>query len=137
MNRGDFQTIADIRLAEAQSLWAAGFFDGACYLAGYSVECALKACIARLTNQHDFPDKEFATACYTHAIEKLVKAAGLVAQLDADAPAGSDLKDNYDIVKDWKESSRYEGNTELKAKALIEAITHATNGVLPWIKARW
>jgi hypothetical protein len=137
MNRGDFQTIADIRIAEAQSLLAAGFFDGAYYLAGYSVECALKACIARLTNQHDFPDKEFAQECYTHAIERLVKAAGLTAQRNADAPPGSDLSDNWSTVKDWKESSRYEGNTELKAKALIEAITHATNGVLPWIKARW
>ena len=88
MNRVEFQTIANIRIAEAQSLFAARFFDGAYYLAGYSVECALKACIARLTNQHDFPDKEFALACYTHSIEKLVRAAGLTSQRDAEAPAG-------------------------------------------------
>jgi HEPN domain-containing protein len=137
MNRGDFQAIADIRIAEAQSLLAAGFFDGAYYLAGYSVECALKASIARLTNQHDFPDREFAQACYTHSIEKLVNAAGLTAQRDADAPPGSDRADNWSIVKDWTESSRYERNPETKAKALIEAITHAADGVLPWIKARW
>jgi hypothetical protein len=137
MNRGDLQTIADIRIAEAQSLLAAGFFDGAYYLAGYSVECALKACIAHLTNQHDFPDKEFAQACFTHDIEKLVRAAGLTAQRDADAPVGSDLAGNWGIVKDWTEASRYERNTEAEAKALIEAITHSTNGVLPWIKARW
>jgi len=129
--------MADIRIAEAQSLFAAGFFDGAYYLAGYSVECALKACIARLTNQHDFPDKEFAQACYTHVIEKLVRAAGLTAQRDADAPAGSELADNWGIVKDWTESSRYKRNTESKAKDLIEAVTNAANGVLPWIKARW
>jgi len=137
MNRGDFQTIADIRIAEAQSLFAAGFFDGAYYLAGYAVECALKACIARLTNQDDFPDKEFALACYTHAIEKLVRAAGLTDQRDADAPAHSELSDNWDIVKDWTESSRYERHSEPKAKAFIEAVTHAANGVLPWIKTRW
>src|SRR5687767_6810412 len=103
MNRGEFQTIAEIRIAEAQSLYAAGLFDGAYYLAGYAVECALKACIAKLTNQHDFPDKDFAQACYTHTIEKLVRAAGLTAQRDADAPAGSDLADNWGIVKDWTE----------------------------------
>jgi HEPN domain-containing protein len=137
MNRAAFQALADIRIAEAQSLLAAGFFDGAYYLAGYAVECALKACIARLTNQHDFPDKEFAQACYTHDIEKLVRATGLTAQRDADAPAGSDLAVNWDIAKDWAESSRYERNAEPKARALIEAVIHATNGVLPWIKARW
>ncbi|HEV3238494.1 MAG TPA: hypothetical protein VGZ25_16025 [Gemmataceae bacterium] len=137
MTRGDLQTIADIRIGEAQSLFAAGLFDGAYYLAGYSVECALKACIARLTNQYDFPDKEFAQACYTHAIEKLVRAAGLVVQRDGDAPPGSDLADNWSVVKDWTESSRYHRNNEQNAKALIEAITHAASGVLPWIKARW
>jgi hypothetical protein len=137
MNRGDFQAIADVRIAEAQVLFAAGLFDGAYYLAGYSVECALKACIACLTNQHDFPDKDFAQACYTHDIEKLVRAAGLITQRDADAPAGSALADNWSLVKDWTESSRYERNTQAEAEALIEAIVHAANGVLPWIKARW
>ncbi|MBY0526348.1 MAG: hypothetical protein K2R98_23340 [Gemmataceae bacterium] len=72
-----------------------------------------------------------------HSIEKLVRAAGLTAQRDADAPAGSDLAYNWSIVKDWTESSRYERNTEPEAKALIDAVTHAANGVLPWIKARW
>ena len=137
MNRGDFQTLADIRIAEAQSLYAAGFFDGAYYLAGYSVECALKACIAKLTNQHDFPDKELAQASYTHVIEKLVWAAGLIDQRDLDAPIGSARAGNWIVVKDWTEFSRYERNTEPKAKAIIEAVTNATHGVLPWIKARW
>ena len=137
MNRGDFQTIADIRIAEAQALLAAGFFDGAYYLAGYSVEFALKACIARLTNQGDFPDLNFVKECYTHNIESLVGKAGLTAQRDADAPAGSSLAKNWDILKDLTESRRYSRNTELEAKALIEAITHASEGVLPWIKMRW
>lgn len=137
MNRGDFQALADVRIAEAQPLLAAGMFDGAYYLAGYAVECALKACIARLTNQDDFPNKEFALECYTHVIEKLVKAAGLTAQRDADAPVGSERADNWSAVKDWTESSRYQRTAESKAKALIEAVTNATNGVLPWVKARW
>jgi HEPN domain-containing protein len=137
VNRTDLQTLADVRIAEAQVLFAAGMFDGAYYLAGYSVECALKACIARLTNQHDFPDKDFAQECYTHSIEKLVKAAGLKAQRDADAPLGSDLERNWATVKDWAEISRYERNTEAEARVLIEAIIHQKDGILSWLKVRW
>jgi hypothetical protein len=137
MNRSDLQSLADLRIAEAQALYAAGFFDGAYYLAGYSVECALKACIARLTNEHDFPDNKFAQSCFTHVIESLVRLAGLTVQRDADAPHGSRLADSWFIVKDWTESSRYQRIAEPKARMLIEAITHSTDGVLPWIKVRW
>ena len=46
MNRADFQRLADVRIDEAGVLLAAGRWSGAYYLAGYAVECALKACIA-------------------------------------------------------------------------------------------
>jgi hypothetical protein len=137
MNRADFQAIADIRIGEALQLLAAGMYDGTYYLAGYSVECALKACIARLTNQYDYPDKEFAVACYSHSIERLVKAARLTADRDKDAPAGSGLAVNWGIAKDWTEASRYSRNTEAETRPLIQAITDPTEGVLQWIKARW
>ncbi|MGL4551214.1 MAG: DNA-binding protein [Gemmataceae bacterium] len=138
MNRLDFQAIADVRIAEARRLVEAPPMpDGAYYLAGYAVECALKACIARLTNQGDFPDKQFAQECFTHSVERLVKLAGLKDERDADANANPDLEANWSVVKDWTEESRYGRNTEAKAKALIEAVVNAANGVLPWIKARW
>lgn len=41
-------------------LLTAGMPEGAYYLAGYAVECALKSCIARRTQEHDFPDKKLA-----------------------------------------------------------------------------
>jgi hypothetical protein len=138
VNRDDLKALTDLRIAEAQRLMQAPAMpDGAYYLAGYAVECALKACIANLTKEGDFPNKKFAIECHTHAIEQLVKAAGLKAQRDADAAANVDLEANWSIVKDWTEESRYRRNDETKAKALIEAITHATNGVLPWIKSHW
>jgi len=50
-------------------------------LAGYAVECALKACIAKLTQQHDFPpERKFIEDCYSHEIDKLLRASGLTAQ---------------------------------------------------------
>ncbi|MBI0577948.1 HEPN domain-containing protein [Neobacillus cucumis] len=33
-------------------------YDGAYYLSGYVIECALKACIAKYTKEFDFPDKK-------------------------------------------------------------------------------
>lgn len=55
MVRRDFQDLATVRIREAESLLAAGLFDGAYYLAGLAVECALKACIAKATQQYDSP----------------------------------------------------------------------------------
>jgi HEPN domain-containing protein len=49
MTRKDLQKLAAIRLKEAKLLLAANAPDGAYYLAGYAVECALKACIAKAT----------------------------------------------------------------------------------------
>src|SRR6478752_3761994 len=104
MNRSDFQQLADVRIDEASVLFAQGQYDGAYYLAGYAVECALKACIAKLTNLHDYPPpKKFVDDCYTRDIEKLLQAAGLKAQRNADAAANQSLGRNWQVVKDWTE----------------------------------
>ena len=119
-------------------LLAQGKYDGAYYLAGYAVECGLKACIARLTSQDDYPPKPKSIHdYYSHEIEKLVKTAGLTAQRDADAAADPDLEANWGVVKDWTEESRYERKTQAQAQQLIAAITDAAHGVLPWIRRRW
>jgi HEPN domain-containing protein len=67
VNRKDLQNLTRIRLREARALAKLGMNDGAYYLAGYSFECALKACIAKATQRHDFPDKRKADASYTTA----------------------------------------------------------------------
>jgi HEPN domain-containing protein len=56
MNRKDFQELSDRRIREAKILFDAGEYSGAYYLAGYSVECALKACFASGVKRFDFPD---------------------------------------------------------------------------------
>ncbi|HLF84399.1 MAG TPA: HEPN domain-containing protein [Blastocatellia bacterium] len=60
MNRNDLKLLAVTRLREAKVLLANGEYSGAYYLAGYVVECALKACIAKRTKRHDFPDRKIA-----------------------------------------------------------------------------
>jgi len=137
LNRNDFQQLADVRIAEAAALLGQGMYDGAYYLAGYAIECALKACVAKLTNQYDFPDKQLANRCFTHNIEELVKVAGLEAQRDTDVAADADLKTNWTTVKDWSEASRYARKTLAEAQGIYDAITEATHGVLPWLKLHW
>jgi hypothetical protein len=132
MNRSHFQQLADLRIDEVAVLLARGKSDGAHYLAGYAVECGLKACIAKLTSQHDFPPKpKVIYDYYSHEIEKLVKTAGLTAQRDADNTADPALLANWTVVKDWTEESRYERKTQAEAQRLIAAITDAAHGVLP------
>jgi hypothetical protein len=79
-----------------------------------------------------FPEK-----CWTHNLVQLLDLAALTAALHADMTADTDLEDNWDEVKDWKESSRYARMTKPRAEALYEAIADKKHGVLTWIKVRW
>jgi hypothetical protein len=83
MNRIGFQEIAHLRLRESKALLAGGFPEGAYYLAGYAVECALKPCIAKRTREHDFPDKKLVNDSHTHDIAKLLQLAELKVELEA------------------------------------------------------
>jgi hypothetical protein len=111
--------------------------DGAYYLAGYAVECALKACITRRYAQYDWPDRGFVADCHTHKLLTLVNLAGIEAQRAADAAADIALGTNWQIVKDWGEHSRYERHSLVKARRMFDAVDNNANGVLSWIKARW
>ncbi len=57
MNRADFHKLTEIRMKEAKVLLDRKCYERAYYLAGYAVECALKACIAKRTLAYDFPPK--------------------------------------------------------------------------------
>jgi HEPN domain-containing protein len=137
VNRADLQQLAEERIAEAEILLNAGKWSGAYYLSGYAVECALKACIAKLTKSEDFPDRKFVQDSWTHDILGLLNTAGLQAIWQADCSANPELSRRWRTARDWNERSRYEFKTEAEAKALYEAITNAIHGVLPWIKLRW
>jgi hypothetical protein len=138
VNRQDFQDLALIRLAESEVLLGGGKNEGAFYLAGYAVECALKACIAKETKEFDFPpDRKTIEQYYSHNLEGLVKAAGLETQLRDDSQQDPDLASNWDKVRVWSEQSRYQRRTQQEAQELIEAIAEPIHGVLEWLKLRW
>jgi HEPN domain-containing protein len=137
VNRIDLQNLANERIAEAKILLDAGKWSGAYYLAGYAVECGLKACIANLLKTEIFPEKEFSDKCYVHDIEKLVVLAGLKTKRNVDAGANVNLDANWGIVRGWKETSRYDKKTQADAQALYDAITQNPDGVLLWIQLHW
>jgi hypothetical protein len=138
MNRTDFQQLADVRIEEAAVLLTQQKWDGAYYLAGYAVECALKACIAKQTNQYDFPPprKEWED-CYTHDLERLLRGADLESLYQAQAVATNNFQKNWFTVKRWSEASRYERKSKDEAELLYNAIIDPSHGVLPWLKKYW
>jgi HEPN domain-containing protein len=137
VTRSEFQQLADVRIDEAGVLLAAGKWDGAYYLAGYAVECALKACIAKLTKADDFPDKDRAAKAWTHKLDELITVADLRATRLAQETADPDFAKNWDAVKKWNEGVRYERKSDAEARALHDAIADPAHGVLTWIKRHW
>jgi HEPN domain-containing protein len=137
-NRKDFQEISRLRWKEAKALLKLGHYPGAYYLAGYAVECALKACIAKQTKRHDFPDKNVAGKAWVHDLGALLKLAGLEPALDSDMSLNKTLELNWAVAKDWDESARYAPIlTEVQARELHSACGSRKNGILPWIRKRW
>lgn len=137
LNRQKLKDLALIRISEANILLQNNNFDGAYYLAGYSIECALKAGIAKQVQKYDFPDLSTVKQSYTHNLTDLFKTAGLWVQFQADMSTNSNLQLNWTIVKDWSEVSRYEKHTKSPAEDLIHAIMDQNEGVLEWIKQHW
>ncbi len=136
MNRQDLQNLALTRLEEVEVLLNNHKYSGAYYLSGYVIECALKACIAKQTQEFDFPDKKTVMDSYTHDLEKLVKVAKLDKELKSllDDP-------NFSLgwleVRDWSEESRYQIHSQQKALDIYLAITDPTHGVLQWLQQHY
>ena len=137
VNRKDLQFLARTRLVEARTLLKAGLPDGAYYLAGYAVECALKACIARATRRYEFPDKKSVDAGHTHNLRELIKVANLELARLEEARKYPDFRNRWDLVQKWSEQSRYRRQDPDMAEALLAAIDDRKHGVLVWIKRHW
>lgn len=137
-SRAEFQTLADVRLAEARALLDAQLWDGAYYLAGYAIELALKSCVIRQAMIRDaFPDKKYSENCYTHNLEKLVEIAGLGTALQAAMVSNHRLSTNWGLVEGWSEVKRYHRVDRFESEELYRAVNENPAGVLPWIRSQW
>jgi AbiV family abortive infection protein len=135
MNKTDLENLAEIRISEAKTLLDNDNYHGAYYLAGYALECAIKACIAKQVKKFDFPDKKLAQNSHQHKLPELINVAGIKAELDSRQLEDVEFQSNWAVVKDWTVESRYDRFiTKPKAIDLYSAITDKQSGVLTWLK---
>jgi len=136
ISKNDLISLSAIRLREAKLLLDGGEYSGAYYIAGYSVELALKACIAKNFRADALPDKTFVKDIYDkgHDLEKLIGLAGLKIELDKEVKINSLFKGNWGFVNNWKAEARYEFWDKINAITLYNAIADPIHGVLQWVK---
>lgn len=137
MTRKELQTLAQVRIDEALALLAAKHWSGAYYMAGYAVECGLKACITKRVKRYTFPDKDLAQKCFTHNLDELARLAGLEDSRKTETAEKTAFGDNWLTVRDWNEKARYQLWTRTAAQGLVTAVSHESDGVLQWVKRHW
>lgn len=138
--RIELQDISRLRLREAESLYAAGLFDGCVYLCGYVVESALKACICRTLDMTDYLDthRTLGRAFKSHDFDELSILAGVKTQIDANR--NGPLWVNWSTATAWKPERRYEPPGTYSAgdaQDLLNSIRDNPDGVLTWLSQRW
>jgi HEPN domain-containing protein len=137
MTRADLKNLAGVRITEARQLLDTGHFSGAYYLAGYSIELALKACIAKKTMRYDFPELMIARDSFTHDLTKLVKVARLEKELVKTIATNRAFEKHWRIVLEWNVDSRYRDCSKKEAENIISSITATKSGILQWFKQHW
>jgi hypothetical protein len=137
LKRGDLRANAQAKLDDAILLFQNGRFSNAYYLAGYTVEISLKACIAAQISAETIPDKAIIRKIFDHQFSVLVGLAGLGAQLKEQQDKDADFAANWAIVCEWSPDARYEAKDITSAQAIIVAINDQKSGVLQWIKTYW
>ncbi len=135
--RNDLQKLAEVRLEDAIVLFQAEKASSAYYIAGYAIELTLKACISRLFQTDVIPDKAFVNAIYTHSLENLLNAAGLLPQFKEDSKVDAQFAAYWGIVSKWSETSRYQFTDKVTAATLIQSIQDPDHGVFQWVKKHW
>ena len=137
MKRTDLQAIAQSKIDDAVLLLQHRRYSNSYYLAGFAVEIALKACIAKQIAADTIPDKAFIQAIHVHDIARLVGLAGLKPELTNKENSDPDFYTNWGIATKWEPSARYQAIVPLSCQLLIQAVVEPDHGVLPWIKTYW
>lgn len=137
MSKADLEKLAVVRLEDSIFLLQAKRCSSAYYLAGYAIELALKACIAKLVQPNAIPDKGFVNAIYVHKLDSLLNTAGLKTIFDSDTKADAELAAYWAIANNWSEESRYALWDPFAAASLIQAVAEPNHGVFQWVKRHW
>jgi hypothetical protein len=148
-NPTEIRNLARQRLSEAEILYQNGKYDGAFYLAGYSVELTLKAKICDrlgIPNLFDETDSstnsikgigEIRKTLKTHNLFTLLIFSGLKQKFDIDKATNIELaKANSLLFNAWDENARYKPCGHMLDKDVEKLITLLSqpNGILTWIE---
>lgn len=148
-NPTEIRNLARQRLSEAEILYQNGKYDGAFYLAGYSVELTLKAKICDrlgIPNLFDETDSntnsikgigEIRKTLKTHNLFTLLIFSGLKQKFDMDKATNIDLaKANSLLFTAWDENARYKPCGHMLDKDVEKLINLLlqSNGILTWIE---
>lgn len=137
ITKADLKTLSETRLADAGLLFSAGRYSAAYYLAGYTVELGLKACVAGVFQSNVIPDKSFVSAVYTHKLDELLALSGLKLTLKSDMGSSTELSAAWGVASKWNEASRYVMWDQFAAASMVDAVGNPTYGVLQWLKKYW
>ena len=151
-NAEEIKKLSNLRLAEATILCEKEKYDGAFYLAGYSVELMLKAKICEHFKIDNLFDKEGCTiqgikdlrdVVETHNINLLLIFSGLEEKFRRAKVGSIKLRDSYKFFAactgretDWSEKVCYlpkYSKTEQDVKEFIDLL-HDEEGLLKWIE---
>jgi len=139
--RNELKNLAKTRLQEAKVLFDKGLYDGACYLAGYVVELALKARICKILDLVEYPQSgEISRAFKTHRYDDLLILSGLERKFNDARGTNSSLHANWSLLRKWTEDIRYHpigSKSKKDAEYVINALDNPEDGVFTWIKKRW
>ncbi len=143
------QKLAHQRLADAAVLVATDQPDTAFYLAGYAIECALKAAVCRTLDQDDFyqsdrtnkgnryvQDRVF-REFKTHNYSDLLVLSGLSTKFERACLDDLQIDSAWSFIEQtrWSEQSRYELGT--KTIDIASAFTNAVELIVLWISKHW
>lgn len=137
LSRQQWQDLARDRIREARTLLTHGRPSSAHYLAGFSVECALKACIAKTFRAETWPRRDFVKDIYQHDLGRLVKLAGLDSALETRTLEDVAFGDHWAILRNWDNEGRYRVVAYAEAETTVRAVCHPESGVLLWIETFW
>lgn len=131
-----YRALAQTRIREARVLLRAQEFDGAYYLAGYAVECAIKAIVVSSIPAGVLLSPKAAQQLYTHDIKKLADHAELHSKLKTEASERQRV--SWTTIIAWSEQRRYQiGVDEVSATSFLDAVDNPAHGVLPWLMQSW
>lgn len=142
----DLKQITKKRLKTVKVLLSVKDWDGAAYMMGFVLECALKAVICKtlhLVNYPEYTGKQKVDDYFmTHRFDLLLKVSGMENIFSDRGPSESWRNWSEFTVEypgDWP-AMRYDINRkwdETKVKKLYTNLVESQNGLLKEVKKRW